>query len=92
MDEDMFHFLRMRGLIKEDEVKSYQKDIEDYRRSNGLSPKEFIRQNRYRRSDPLEVPCCCPPRTVMMPSFITNKKFDEVVDRFDKKKDPPNKV
>ncbi|XP_063837443.1 uncharacterized protein LOC135086621 isoform X2 [Ostrinia nubilalis] len=92
MNEDMVEFLKLRGLLKKEDIVSYQKDIEDYRKSNGLSPKEYIRENRFRRSniDDDDDDCCCPPRSVMMPTFITEKRFDEMVEQFDKKQVPPS--
>ncbi|XP_031767446.1 uncharacterized protein LOC116413291 isoform X3 [Galleria mellonella] len=91
INEYIIEFLNLRRVLKNDEAKIYQKEIKKIQQST-FPAKEIIkdRQRRRRSQDFTEVDCCCPPRTAMMPTFITEQKFDEAVDKFNKKKDPPS--
>lgn len=86
----MVEFLNIRGILVSEEVKTYKQNVEMSKKSTSLSPKELVREKRLRRSnDEFEDQCCCPPRSMMMPTFVTENKFNEIAERFNKKEVPP---
>ncbi|XP_030031844.1 uncharacterized protein LOC119191893 [Manduca sexta] len=82
INEDMPDFLKIQGVLNDDKLEELKKYIKDAQRSTTEAPKIGNIRSR-RQNDDQE--CCCPPRSMLMPTFITNKKFDEVTDRLKKK-------
>lgn len=87
INEDMAEFMDMRGLLKEDELHKLKDEITKVKETE-----ESIKVNNTRtRRDGSEVDaedCCCPPRNVMMPTFITENKFNRTLDRIKKIDNP----
>lgn len=47
-------------------------------------PEKHKHSRRSRSSDRDERPCCCAPAKHMVPTFITDNKFDDVLESFSK--------
>lgn len=85
--------MKITGILGEDDAKIYEQNVKGPQESTSLSPRDLLNMKRIRRQNgedvDLEDKCCCPPRTMMMPTFITNNAFDDVLETFDKKKIAP---
>ncbi|KAJ8737732.1 hypothetical protein PYW08_000327 [Mythimna loreyi] len=90
INKDMVEFLDMKGILKETELKNIRADLEKMEHTAGVyeQNKDKFEGIRNRRSslNLEEKNCCCPPKTVYMPSFITEHKFIELVDKIKKDK------
>lgn len=91
INEAAVDFLHMRGVIKKIDLQNYKDDALKIQQST-VSPSlaEVHKENRRsRRSDQSEQnesrSCCCPPAKHMVPTFITDNKFDDVLDTFTSK-------
>ncbi|XP_062527188.1 uncharacterized protein LOC134199714 [Bombyx mori] len=86
INEDVAEFLHLRGIIKDEDLT----EIKEYAKTTSESTAEKSKSRSRRTNEGTEEEqCCCPPRNVMMPTFITDKKFDEVVNRLKSKKTLP---
>ncbi|KAH9637296.1 hypothetical protein HF086_006940 [Spodoptera exigua] len=85
LNKDMVDFLNMRGVIKKEDVKSFQEDLKRLEQSQKddkqIGSKRTDRNRRSNAEDSGDN-CCCPPKNVYMPTFITDNKFDDVVNKF----------
>ncbi|XP_046977531.1 uncharacterized protein LOC124543374 isoform X2 [Vanessa cardui] len=96
INKDMIYFQNLKGIIKDNELMKLKEDFDENiirkNKNTGKIINETLILNRKRRhgdvilgSKELTRDCCCPTRIVKIPAFITNKKFDEVVERINKK-------
>ncbi|CAH2103783.1 unnamed protein product [Euphydryas editha] len=96
INEDMLYFQNLKGIIKDNELKQLKEDFNkiNYRKNKTIrknyNETELLTRKR-RRSDVILnskdtiKDCCCPTKIVRVPAFITNQKFDEVIERINKK-------
>lgn len=85
----MAEFLSMRGIIKKDELNKYREELQRIENSSGVysgRQESGIEIRNRRSSSKFEEKCCCPPKNVYMPTFITDHKFDELVDHLKEEK------
>ncbi|PZC79755.1 hypothetical protein B5X24_HaOG215846 [Helicoverpa armigera] len=82
INKDMADFLSMRGVIKDENLKEFREDLTKLEQSEGTTKDILsrVRGGRSRRSN-AEGNCCCPPRNVYMPTFITDKKYEELASK-----------
>ncbi|XP_050684268.1 uncharacterized protein LOC126979097 [Leptidea sinapis] len=73
INEDILHFQKLRGIINDREFRRFHED-------NFLNVTNNIQQ-RIRRNN-MNEECCCPKLTIEQPAFITDKRFDAVIERF----------
>ncbi|XP_045458275.1 uncharacterized protein LOC123668593 [Melitaea cinxia] len=96
INEDMIYFQNLKGIIKDNQLKQLQEDFDkiNYRKNNAIEKKyneTGVSTRKRRRSDVIlnskdtVKDCCCPTKNVRIPAFITDKKFDEVIERLKKK-------
>lgn len=82
--KDILHSLHHKGLIKIKEVKKLK---EEFLKANGSVNMDdaLVRRKRNVRivgdSKEFTKDCCCPPRSIKIPAFITDSRFDEVIER-----------
>ncbi|XP_075990961.1 uncharacterized protein LOC142986376 isoform X2 [Anticarsia gemmatalis] len=79
----MMEFLNIQGLLTKDEVKEINEELTQNNIPVFDADSEkaaAIRSRRKANED--ESSCCCPPRSVMMPTFITDRKFKVLSNRF----------
>ncbi|KAJ8737105.1 hypothetical protein PYW07_000376 [Mythimna separata] len=87
INKDMVEFLNVKGIIQKHELKEAREDVQKMERSpsGGVYQKNedkiHVIRNRRSSLDGDEKNCCCPPKTVYMPAFITDHKFDELIDK-----------
>lgn len=89
----MTEFLAIRGIIKKEEIKNVQEKNKEMDHNHGIyegmkESKEKVETAKNRRSSLIteKYNCCCPPKSVYMPSFITDHKFDQLIDTYKKDK------
>ncbi|XP_053624695.1 uncharacterized protein LOC128683277 [Plodia interpunctella] len=95
-NEDMIDFLHLRGVINETKAEEYKEDLKKISDSPEPSFKNKILERRRRMNRPEDDQkidkaqnledrehCCCPPHSIMLPTFITDQKFDELVERIE---------
>lgn len=90
VNKDMVDFLHMRGIIKKKDLQKVREDLENLTLSSGVYQGSLAkgREIRNRRSnDNYEDKCCCPPKNMYMPTFITDHKFDKLVKRYKQDED-----
>ncbi|KAF9804817.1 hypothetical protein SFRURICE_007720 [Spodoptera frugiperda] len=91
IDHNMADFLIMRGVVKKQDVNAFREEmkrLELQSKNNSQSGRKMWNTLRNRRSnanDP-EDTCCCPPKNVYMPTFITDSKFNEMAKKFQAQK------
>ena len=84
LNKDMVEFLFLRGVLKKEQLKHYQEELQKFENTSRVQhgTQESGNGIRNRRSSPtFQEKCCCPPKNVYMPSFITERKFDQLIDR-----------
>lgn len=75
----MPEFLRLRGVLTNEDFQAINNNVRRMSASEAIvysGDKEkaaMLRKRRQARDG--EVECCCPPRNIMMPTFITDQKF-----------------
>lgn len=73
----------MRGIIKKEDLEKYKDDVVILQKLEAatLLPKKVKHIRRSRSSDQGDDrPCCCAPAKHMVPTFITDNKFDDILD------------
>ncbi|CAB3225195.1 unnamed protein product [Arctia plantaginis] len=84
---DIAEFLAIQGLLKNDVSRktmgnfrrSRENDIRPYQDYNEKSSVLRMRRQALQATGNGNVDCCCPPRNIMMPTFITDKKFETLL-------------
>lgn len=82
----MADFLNIRGIIKRKDLKKFREDLNKLVHSEGAyenDEKKSEALRRKRRSGDPESHCCCPPKSVYMPTFITENKFNDLSGKFE---------
>lgn len=85
INEAAAEFLHMRGILKKADLEKYKDEVTVLQKlevENSLPEKQHSR--RTRSSDQNDRPCCCAPAKHMMPTFITDNKFDDILETFRK--------
>lgn len=85
INEAAADFLHMQGVLKNSDLKNYKEDAEMVEKSavSTSLPELFKHNRRSRRSDQNDVrPCCCTPAKHLVPTFITDNKFDDILETF----------
>ncbi|XP_050360601.1 uncharacterized protein LOC126780298 isoform X2 [Nymphalis io] len=96
INKNIIYFQNLKGIIKDSELMQLKEGFNENinRRSNNgkITYNETVILNRKKRlsdvildSKELTRDCCCPTKIVKIPAFITNKKFDGVIERLNKK-------
>lgn len=86
INEAVAEFLHMRGILKKADLEKYKHDamiLQKLEVANSL-PEKQKHSRRSRSSDQNDRPCCCAPAKHMMPTFITDNKFDDILETFSK--------
>uniref|UniRef100_A0A2A4J007 Uncharacterized protein n=1 Tax=Heliothis virescens TaxID=7102 RepID=A0A2A4J007_HELVI len=83
VNKAMADFLNMRGVIKKEHFKDILADLTKVEELEGTTKDILSRHggSRSRRSN-TDNSCCCPPRDMYMPAFITDSKYEEITNKF----------
>ncbi|XP_045509695.1 uncharacterized protein LOC123705112 [Colias croceus] len=78
IDEKMLHFQHLQGILRDNDLRRFYEE--------NVNEETNIVKNtqRIRRSNEGPEKCCCPPTIVKVPAFITEKRFKDVIERFNK--------
>lgn len=85
LNEAMGDFLKLRGVLKEEEYKQFNDHVREIKKT---TKKSLLVENELsRRNGKLSEDLCCSQLTnFMMPTFITENKMKELIDEFRKNK------
>lgn len=90
MNEEAVDLLSIRGVLNQKEVQQFKDDMEIMKEKTKSSLLEkSARKRRNNDKNPTEE-CCCPPRTAMMPTFVAEQRYNNVINNltFKREQDP----
>lgn len=86
-NEAAAEILHMQGIMTKADMKKYKHDVmmlQKLEKTTSL-PEKHKYFRRSRRSDQGDDrPCCCAPAKHMVPTFITDNKFDDILETLNK--------
>lgn len=85
INEAAADFLHMRGIMKKADLEKYKDDVMTIQKLEvPPSPEKHKHIRRSRSSESNDKPCCCAPAKHMVPTFITDNKFNDILETFSK--------
>lgn len=87
INEAAAELLHMQGIMKTEDLEKYKDDVAELQKLEMMTslPEKHKYIRRSRSSDQgQDRPCCCAPTKHMVPTFITDDKFDDILETFSK--------
>ncbi|XP_073959778.1 uncharacterized protein [Choristoneura fumiferana] len=80
LNEEAVDLLNIRGVLNQKEVQQFKDDMEIIKEKTKSSVLERSARMRRNNDKAPSEQCCCPPQTAMMPTFVAERRFNNVLD------------
>lgn len=81
INDNIPEFLNVRGVLEDKELEKYRREQDEAKSKTTTESMPQKYKNRRLSEIGTENECCCSPRTLILPTFISNSRYNEVLDR-----------